>query len=53
MKIAQTGQKNGRNDTQKGLLHHILVKNGPIGLEMVQTIEKGVKIWKKMKNFYK
>ena len=47
------GQNNGQNDAQNGLLHHILVKNGPKGLEMVQTIEKGVKIFKKLKIFYK
>ena len=47
------GKNNGRNNAQNSFLHHILVKNGPIGLETVQTIEEGGKVFKNLKNFYK
>ena len=37
------GQHNGQNGAQNGILHHILVKNGPKGLETVQNYKKGGK----------
>ena len=45
------GQNNGRNDAQNGLLHHILVKNGPKGLETVQNYRKGGKKFQKFEIF--
>ena len=44
-------ESNGRNDAQNGLLHHILVKNGPKGLETAQNYRKGGKDFQKFENF--
>ena len=45
------GQNNGRNGAQNGLLHHMLVKNGPKGLETVQNYRKGGKNFQKFDFF--